>query len=211
MLRPIKRPRALTLFVVLVGILALPHPSQASPIVIDFEDLYPGIETAGQVPGNYLGFTWSDTSWWVTKNFLPGTGYQAGTIGNVSLYSFKALAVTLGSGQPFDFIGAYIGAGWATSLEFTVQGLLGGSVLYSTALVTSNDQPYWFAFNFLGIDELLFTPGAGYINGASTTGRQLVLDNITVVPTPEASTVLLVALGLAGLSVWHLAKVRRRR
>lgn len=200
------RLRTVTFLAALAACVALVQPAEVRALVIDFEDLYPGVDAFGQIPSNYVGYTWSDSSWWVTKDFVPGSGYQAGTIGNVSLFSAKALALTLSNGQPFNFLGAYITAGWATSLEFTVEGLLGGSVQYSTALATSNDQPYWFLFNFVGIDELRFTPGAGFINGVETTGRQLVLDNITVVPTPEPSTALLLVLGIGGLSVWRLLK-----
>jgi hypothetical protein len=169
---------------------------------LTFEDLYPGYETGyGQLPAGYAGFDWSSDAWWETSLSTPGTGYEYGTIGHVSMYTAYESNVSMG-GKTFDFLGAYITSAWNAGEDFTVEGWRNGSLVYTSSGITSYDHPYWFDFDFYNVDTVWFKPGSGGTNmGLGGSGPNLVIDNITV---PEPATMCL--LGLGGLAV-----LRRRK
>ena len=129
---------------------------KAFTAVLDFEDLYQGYETYAQLPAGYGGFTWNDDAWYVTDQYFPGSGYDYGTIGQVSLFGAWADDVIMTSSVPFDFIGAYITAAWNSSEEVVIEGWTAGTQTYSETIETSVDGPYWWDFNFLGVDEVRF-------------------------------------------------------
>ncbi|MBI4686523.1 MAG: PEP-CTERM sorting domain-containing protein [Nitrospirae bacterium] len=200
----VKRMRIVSFLLALLVIgLCFTGLSQAS--VLTFEDLYPGYETFGSpIPAGYGGFNWNSSAHWTTKNALPGTGYEYGTVGNVSLFSWwdiqGSLPLSMSDGY-FDFNGAYITAAWDGFEWVTVEGLRDGSTVYSTLISTSNNPagaPYWFDFNYLNVDTVLFTPH----------GYNIVIDNITYNyagnqgggNVPEPATLLLVGSGLVGLA-----------
>ena len=181
-----------TIFAV-IAILASALPVYATPVVIDFEDFYPGSEVFGDAIGEHAGFSWSSDAKWITSNYLPGTGFEYGTAEHVSIVTIAGNSISM-TGDSFDFVGAYITSAWNTGQDFTVEGWRLGTKVYSVNQTTSYDEPYWFDFNFDNIDTLWFKPGTGGINARLPgQGHQLVIDNITI--TPEPATLLLLALG----------------
>jgi hypothetical protein len=136
--------------------------------VLTFEDLDPGYETINVIPAGYHGFQWGSYAYWITKNYHPGSGYDYGTLGHVSLFTAYALPISMG-GAPFNFTGAYITAAWDATEQVTVQGWRNGVQVYSTTITTHNDQAYWFSFSFAQVDTVWFVPA----------GAHLAIDNIT--------------------------------
>jgi hypothetical protein len=202
----------LTLLV--VAVLAWSAPAGAA--VLDFEDLDPGYETAAFLPAGYGGFNWSGTAAYITDQYYPGSGYDYGTVGRVGLFSSGAADMSMSSAAPFDFNGAYITAAWNTGETATVEGWLGSTLLYTQDIVTSYDGPYWWDFDYTGIDKLVFRsePEDGQNAGLPASngighGSYICIDNLTyneTRPVPEPATLLLVGGGLAGL-----AGLRRRK
>lgn len=160
-----------TLSRVLITTVCLAMASSATAQVLDFEDLYPGYETYTAIPSNYQGLSWNPYSWYITKYAIPGTGYEYGTIGRVSLFTAYAYDISVSYGS-FDFYGAYITAAWDTTEDVVVQGWQAGTLVYSETITTGNDQAYWFDFNFTDIDTLWFIP----------LGNHIVIDEITFEP-----------------------------
>jgi hypothetical protein len=160
--------RSLTRILALAA-LALPTTAVAVD-VIDFEDLHPGYETYTALPAGYAGYSWNYYSWYMTKYALPGTGYEHGTVGSVSMFTAWAADVSMG-GDTFDFAGAYITAAWDSNEYVTVQGYRAGAQVYSETILTHNDQAYWFDFGWSDIDTIWFRPH----------GNHIVIDDITFV------------------------------
>ena len=127
--------------------------------VITFEDLYQDIQEYGQLPANYAGFSWNDSSNYITKNYVSVPSYVNGTVGNVSLFSLNANNIEMTNIHKFDFYGAYINLnvnlGGANSV--TVEGLSDGVVTFSETILFSEPYPLtWFDFDFVNIDQLKF-------------------------------------------------------
>lgn len=137
--------------------------------VLDFEDLYPGFETANLIPSGYRGLNWSSYSAFITKNYLPGTGYDVGTFGRVSLFTGYAVAIEFGSAKTFDFNGAYITSAWDSTNQVTVLGYRAGVVVYSNVVTARNSVATWFALNFKDVDRIVMDP----------LGSHIVIDNLT--------------------------------
>jgi hypothetical protein len=159
--------------------------------VFTFEDLDPGYEASDiPIPSPYHGFTFSASALGITKYELPGTGYEYGTIGRVSMYTAYANPISILDGL-WDFNNAYITAAWDATETVTVEGWLSGVKKYTQDIVTHNDKAYGFSFNFKDIDTVVFTPH----------GNQLAIDNINAIPVPP--TVWLLGSGLLGLVGWR--------
>ena len=186
-----KKKLALMVCLSLLGI-AWSAAAYAYARVITFDDLYTGNELAGDFSAGYEGFTWSTSSYWITKYYNTGTGYEFGTVGLVSM--FTASSCSFSSATTFDFTGAYITSAYQTNEPVTVEGWLAGEVIYTSSIQTSSDKPYWFNFNFTGVDAVKFIP-----NGSS----QIVIDNITLTDNnavPLPGTLVLLGSGLVGLA-----------
>lgn len=133
--------------------------------VIDFEDLYPGHEVYDSaLPPGYAGFNWSIDAHWQTSLSSPGSGYEYGTIGHVSMFTWYDDSNISMGGPPFDFLGAYITGAWNIDQDFTVEGWRSGSLIYSSYQITSYDSPYWFDFDFRNVDTVWFKTGLVGIN-----------------------------------------------
>lgn len=194
------RPLARLICVFWVGIAGF---CQSAIVPIDFENLYPVLDktATNAIPANYSGFQWSSTFRVMTKEYATaytsGIGYKNGMLGNVVGYTSGpegSNRVELSSSTPFNFKGAYITSAWKINQDAVIRGFYQGQMVYRKEVVTSCDRPYWFEFNFYGIDRLDIVPGTGgtdyYYN---YRGNHLAVDGITLVPEP--ATLMLAGLG----------------
>ena len=173
-----------TLICVVVAMILSASPIYGTPYTLDFEDLYQGSENIAAIPAGYAGFQWTSQAWWMAHEYYGtfNNGYDYGTMGDVAIYAGSGQSISMYGGPTFDFLGAYITSAWIADLDVTVQGYSSGSLIYTTTITTSNDQAYWFDFEFYGIDRLRFTPIG------STNNENIVIDNMII---PEPATIIL--------------------
>ena len=181
---------------ILVGVAIVVCLANVNAAVLTFEDLDPGYETYAKLPAGYGGFNWNSSAYWITKYYHPGSGYDYGTIERVSAFTAGAQDISMSNGT-FDFNGAYITAAWDATENVVVEGWQGGSKIYDTTIVTHNDAPYWFDFNWSDVDTVWFRPG----------GSHIAIDNITYNNIPEPTSLFLLGAGLLALA----RSARRRR
>lgn len=174
----------------------------------------------------YQGFTWTDFFAYTTFPGFPGfnNGIVSPENAAYSGGEFFGTTVTpvigkIQSADAFDFVSAWLGSGYYDGLNLTVQGLLGGTVLFSQAVTVDTGGAQFIAFNYTGIDELNFFG----TQTAQTTDpflcgdfncTQFTVDDLIFAPAsepppppnsvPEPSSLALIALGA------FAAGVRRR-
>ncbi len=172
--------RALCSAMALVATLGVATSTWAA--VLDFEDLWPGHDTAGILPADYGGFSWSKTGW-ITKNLAPSSGYYNTIEGNVGVYTWLEGEIAL-SGQPFTVSSIRIGAAWNDNQFVWVRGYSGATALYKVYTEASYNGGT-LALDFEGIDKLTITPdlatGTPHVPG-DPSRHQIVVDNIDIEP-----------------------------
>lgn len=192
---------------------------------VNFDDLDASagdLDLGGISP--YQGLTWSNFFAYTSTPGFPGFNNGIVSLDNAA-YSggefFGATVMpvvgTITAASPFDFVSGNLGAGYYDDLNVTVEGFLGGNMLFSQTVTVGTSGAQLFNFNFTGIDELdLFG-----VQTASTTDpfscgtfncTQFTLDDATFStsassPVPEPSSLSLLSLGMLGL----LAATRRYR
>lgn len=173
--------------------------------VLTFDEIAPHLAA---VPDGYGGLNWHNMSVLdVTR--AGASGYENGvTSGDWVAFNESALVATLSSGL-FDFRSAALTAAWNDGLEVRVEGFAGGVLAFSRTVAVDTAGPTWVQFDFFGIDSLTFTSSGGVENPAYVGGGEhFVLDdfhydrNPPIVPEP--GTLVLMGLGVAGISLRRL-------
>jgi hypothetical protein len=170
----------------------------ATAAILDFEDLYPGYETAYYpIANSYHGFTMGDEDGFITKNYSYLTfgvydGYYYGTAGKVSMFSAYSHTVSLAQAYDFNVYQLDLTAANHPTQDVEIQGWKGGSLMYSTDVTAVNTGRTIVNLWYLGIDTLKIIPVKD--GGAN----QVVIDNLTYT-APLPSTLLFLGTGLLGL------------
>ena len=176
---------------------------RTSAALITFDDLP---LTSGTVPKLYAGLNWNKFYHIDGTGYDVNSGYHAGVRSpNNVAFDAGGGAATLGGG-PFDLNSAYLTAAWRDNLAVTVVGSLDGKIKYTKICYPSATGPMLIQFDFLGVDNVLFTPSGGTKHpGYTADGTQFVVDDMTINAVPEPGTYLagLSALGLLGWFGWR--------
>ena len=159
-------------------------PVAPSPGGIGFDDL-PSSTTGGfPIPLGYGGLNWSNffvvNGIGFAQSYPSGYGAGAVSVSNV-VYNDYGNAASITSGSAFNFISAYLTAGWNDNLQLEVLGYSGLTLTYSNIYTLSATNPTLINFNYFGVNEVYFatfggTPHPGYISN----GENFAMDNVTV-------------------------------
>jgi MYXO-CTERM domain-containing protein len=186
--------------------LALAAPGITQADTIDFDDI-----TGAGVPAiadGYAGLDWTSMFTANSSNYPYPSGY---IWGNVSLdrVAFTGALVPAGfaSATDFSFDSVYLTAAWRDDLNVLVEGYDDGVLVHSANLVVDVYSPTLFNFTWSSIDQVVFTTSGGMNVGLHNAGPQLVLDNLSVTPVPEAETWAMLLAGLGGVGLM----ARRRK
>jgi hypothetical protein len=197
-----------------IGLMAVVQVSVAQPQLITFDGL-PG--DGSTIPNGYGGFNWDNFYDVNGAAYAPLSGYANGAVSppNVAYNGYGNPASWMSSLTPFTLNSAYITAAWNDGLNVNVEGLNAlNQVLYNNNYTVNTEGPTLITFNYVGINEVLFTTSGGVNMGLGGSGEHLALDNVTVnaaviaavpEPTPMISVALLL-LPVGWSAVRHLRK-----
>ena len=186
--------------------------AQASTLTFD------DIGVGGNIPDGYGGLQWSTHFYYLASSdnpaFFADSGFDNGIVsGSFVAYNSSAEVVSA-SGPTFDFNSAYLTAAWNTGLNITVTGKLGAATLYSQTVVVNTLAPTLFTFNYLGIDQLIFSSSGGTSDlfpQYGDDGTHFVMDNLTInervtESVPDGGS----ALAMLGLGMAGIGAIRRK-
>lgn len=123
--------------------------------VVGFDDL---LTTSGvfEVPSGYGGLDWYNLVA-MHQRFTDGPGYINTTMsGEFIAYNSSGHPAQVFSDKPFDFAGAYFGAGWndAEGETLVLKAWRGDQPVYEDSVVLSASGPVYFAADYMRITRL---------------------------------------------------------
>ena len=137
--------------------------------VITFEDLDAQHQAMGPLPSGYMGFTWSDSAWFVTRAFsssvCPGV--------RIGLLNAHGRDITMKSKQLFDLKGWSFCTLWAHTAQVLLEGWEKEVRKYATIQTVSRASTIKCALDYRGVDRVELKAG----------GTHLVITTITVLIT----------------------------
>ena len=222
---PITVSRCLLSLAVLMTIVIFAD-GRACASVVNFDDLDASLgDIILDSLSPYQGFDWANFS--VYTNTPGFTGFNNGIVSspNAAYTSGDSLGSpiisTISSTSAFDFVSAYLGAGWYDGLNVTVEGFDGATEDFSKTVTVDTSGAQLFTFNFDGIDELKIfstvTTSTTDPFGCGPSGcSNVTLDDLTFTPSsgpppavPEPSMAGIAGLGFLALVAFRHARARR--
>lgn len=150
----------------------------ASDLLLTFDDLFtrtgnPPGPYYDPIPSGYGGLFWQNFGVILPVGIVPEYGYITGMISksNVAFNFFGEPASFSLPGGSFDLRSAYLTAGTVAQLNIRVQGYAGGELLYDTSHNVTQTGPTLVDFNYIGVDQVVFT---------TTPRNPLAMDNLVV-------------------------------
>lgn len=205
---------------IIFAVLSLCTAGMISAASINFDDID---ASAGDINldtiNPYQGLNWTNFSAYTTTPGFPGFNNGIVSFDNAAYSGGELLGAIITpvvgkieSAGPFDFVSAYLGAGYYDNLSLTVEGRLHGSLLFTQSVILNTTTPLLVNFGFTNIDELDFIASTTlsttdpFLCGAVNC-TQFTLDDLVYIssPVPEPSGMMFV-----GLTLIAAIAIRRR-
>ena len=136
-------------------------PPSHAPIktVITFDDLYSKAAPTGRLPSDYLGFTWCENAWFLTKGYYSAvhTGHR------VVLFNAHGGDISFDREQAFDLTGLSLSPIWEDTATVFVEGWEKGSSTYGREVTIYRNAVARQELDFRGIDRVSLTTGGAHI------------------------------------------------
>jgi subtilisin family serine protease len=126
-------------------------------VLFDFDDISDTTDSelfGGQSIGDFF---WSEDWGVIHKDYLPGSGYEYGTVSPpYSAFNGYSYPVSITSDQDFTLNSAYLTSAWSNNLDIQLKGLNDGQEVHSKTVTVNNQGPTLVQFDFTGVDEVQF-------------------------------------------------------
>ena len=136
-------------------------PPSHAPIktVITFDDLYSKAAPTGRLPSDYLGFTWCENAWFLTKGYYSAvhTGHR------VVLFNAHGGDISFDREQAFDLTGLSLSPIWEDTATVFVEGWEKGSSTYGREVTIYRNAVARQELDFRGIDRVSLSTGGAHI------------------------------------------------
>ena len=180
---------------------------QTNAALITFDDLS---GDAGPVPSPYHSRNWDN--FYSLNGPGAGAGYAPGTVSadNVAFYAGGDATIASVAGT-FDLNSAYLTGAWNNGLQVQVVGKLLGTTVYDNTYTLSALTATLINFNYLGIDEVVFSSFGGTAYWSGGGGEQFAMDDMVINSVPEPSTCVAGGLLLLPFAASMARRLRRTR
>ena len=161
--------------------LALTSMTNASAVVITFDDLPAPAAGGSVVPNGYSGLNWSNF-YYLNGVTYGASGYQNGVVSptNVAYNGWGSPASFFASATPFFLRSTYMTGAWNNGLTVTVTGSLNGVQKFSKVVVVNATGPTLVNFNWAGINQVNISTAGGVSAGFGGAGAHLAMDNLFI-------------------------------
>jgi hypothetical protein len=144
-----------------------PDKNGGGEIVITFEDLYTEGQAMGPLPSGYMGFTWSDSAWCLSRGFTssvcPGV--------RIGLLNAHGKDIRIESKDPFDLKGLSVCTLWTDRARVRVEGWEKKVIKYTTTQTVPRALTIQCALDYRDVDRVELITG----------GTHILIDTITIV------------------------------
>lgn len=135
-------------------------------ILITFEDLDAQSQPTGPLPSGYMGFTWSDSAWFMNRAFSSSVCPGVGT----GLLNAHGKDITIESKQLFDLKRLSLCTLWAYNVQVLLEGWEKEVRKYATTQAVSRTSTMRCALDYRDVDRVELKTG----------GTHLVITDIAV-------------------------------
>jgi hypothetical protein len=140
--------------------------NNSKEIPITFEDLHLQDRAMGPIPSGYMGFTWSDSAWFMntaySSSVCPGV--------RIGLLNAHGRDITIENNHLFDLKGLSLCTLWAYNAQVLLEGWEKEVRKYATIQTVSRTSTMQYAVNYPGVDRVELKAG----------GTHLVISTISV-------------------------------
>lgn len=124
--------------------------------VITFEDLHLQGQALGPLPANYAGFTWSESAWFMTKDF-------SSSVSRFGLFNAHSGDITIEGKHLFDLKRLSLCTLWRDTAQVLVEGWEKEVRKYATTLTVKQYSMTSFNLDYHAIDRVELKPGGAHI------------------------------------------------
>ena len=128
-------------------------------IVITFEDLRAQGQAMGPLPSGYAGLMWSDSAWFMTKDFASSVCPRV----RCGLLNAHARDITIESTHLFDLKGLSLCALWSDNVQVLVEGWEKQVRRYAETLTAKQDSVTLFNLAYHAIDRVELKAGGAHV------------------------------------------------
>jgi hypothetical protein len=151
-----------------VHVTAPEQKNGSGEILITFEDLHLQGQAMGPLPSGYMGFTWSDSAWFMTKAF--SSSVCPGAAGQIGLLNAHGKDITIESKHLFDLKGLSLCTLWTDKAQICVEGWEKEVRKYTTTQTVSRDSIIQCALDYRDVDRVEL----------KADGKHIMITSITV-------------------------------
>jgi len=139
--------------------MAAPGVENSREIVITFEDLLAQGQAMGPLPKCYAGLTWSDSAWFMTKEFASSVCPKV----RCGLLNAHGRDITIEDKHLFDLKGLSLCALWRDKTQVLVEGWEKQVRKYAETLTAKQDSATLFTLDYRAVDRVQLKAGGAHI------------------------------------------------
>lgn len=141
-------------------------PDRSREIVITFEDLYGRGQLMGPLPRGYAGFTWSESAWFMTREYSSSV-----RPGHAALFNAHGEDLFFEREHPFGLKELSLSLLWMSTIEIMVEGWEKGMSKFAETATARKNAAIRLKLDFRDVDRV----------GLKSGGDHVVIHAVTVV------------------------------